>query len=265
MLATLLLEIVVSRLLSVVTWYHLSFVAISVAMLGAAAGAVAVFVAPDRFPPARSTRDLALWAGRFAVALPISHLLSLVIPMPGGQEWTAMDVVTLALVLGVIAAPFAFGGIVTTLALTRTHAPVGRLYAADLLGAAAGCLAAVLLLDHANLSTAAFAAAALAATGAICFRRAAGLRIGIAVPGGAGIGNRGRGRQRRRRATPCRLSQEPARLAPARVAQPVEQPRAHPGVRARRRPAVLLGPPLAPRPSPPTSRWCWSTARPAPR
>ena len=36
MLATLLLEIVDSRLLSVVTWYHLSFVAISVAMLGAA-------------------------------------------------------------------------------------------------------------------------------------------------------------------------------------------------------------------------------------
>ena len=52
MLSTLLLEIVVSRLLSVVTWYHLSFVAISVAMLGAAAGAVAVFAAPDRFRPA---------------------------------------------------------------------------------------------------------------------------------------------------------------------------------------------------------------------
>ena len=96
MLATLLLEIVVSRLLSVVTWYHLSFVAISVAMLGAAAGAVAVFVAPDRFPPARSPRDLALWAGRFALAIPVSHLLSLAIPMPSGQQWTAMDVVVLA-------------------------------------------------------------------------------------------------------------------------------------------------------------------------
>ena len=68
MLATLLLEIVVSRLLSVVTWYHLSFVAISVAMLGAAAGAVAVFAAPDRFRPDRTARDLAVWAGRFAVA-----------------------------------------------------------------------------------------------------------------------------------------------------------------------------------------------------
>ena len=183
MLSTLLLEIVVSRLLSVVTWYHLSFVAISVAMLGAAAGAVAVFAAPDRFRPDRTARDLAVWAGRFALAVPLSHLLSLAIPMPGGQEWTAMDVIVLALVLAVIAVPFAVSGIVTTLALTRTHAPVGRLYAADLIGAATGCLVAVWLLDHANLSTAAFAAGATGAAGAICFRRAAGLGTGRLAPG----------------------------------------------------------------------------------
>ena len=182
MLATLLLEIVDSRLLSVVTWYHLSFVAISVAMLGAAAGAVAVFVSPARFPLDDGPRQLATWAGRFAMVLPISHLLSLVIPMPDGQQWTSMDLVVLALSLGIIATPFALGGIVTTLALTRTHAPVGRLYAADLLGAALGCLAAVALLDATNLSAAAFAATAVAALGALAFRRAAGLSLGLAVP-----------------------------------------------------------------------------------
>lgn len=182
MLATLLLEIVDSRLLSVVTWYHLSFVAISVAMLGASAGAVAVFVSPARFPVADSRRQLALWAGRFAIVLPLSHLLSLAIPMPDGQAWTAMDLVVLALALGIVAAPFALGGIVTTLALTRTDAPVGRLYAADLLGAAIGCLAAVALLDATNLSAAAFAAAAFAALGALAFRRAAGMTLGLAVP-----------------------------------------------------------------------------------
>ena len=138
MLATLLVEIVDSRLLSVVTWYHLSFVAISVAMLGAAAGAVAVFVSPERFPEAAGSRQLAQWAGRFALAIPVSHLLSLAIPMPDGQHWTAMDLVVLTLSLAVVTAPFACGGIVTTLALTRTHAPVGRLYAADLFGAAIG-------------------------------------------------------------------------------------------------------------------------------
>ena len=99
MLATLLMEIVVSRLLSVITWYHLSFVAISVAMLGAAAGAVAVFVSPERFTPRHGARRSGGWAVRFAVALPVSHLLSLAIPMPAGQQWAAMDVVVLALAL----------------------------------------------------------------------------------------------------------------------------------------------------------------------
>lgn len=182
MLATLLVEIVDSRLLSVVTWYHLSFVAISVAMLGAAAGAVAVFVSPDRFPEADGPRQLAQWAGRFALAIPVSHLLSLAIPMPDGQHWTAMDLVVLTLSLAVVTAPFACGGVVTTLALTRTHAPVGRLYAADLFGAALGCLVAVALLDATNLSAVAFAATALAAAGAIAFRRAAGLRAGVLAP-----------------------------------------------------------------------------------
>ncbi|MGE0360733.1 MAG: spermidine synthase [Vicinamibacterales bacterium] len=182
MLATLLTELAVSRLLSVITWYHLAFVAIAVAMLGAAAGAVAVFVAPERFPPQRTATDLARWSGRFAIALSTAHLLSLVIPVPDGQQWRVMDLVALALVLTVITLPFALGGVVTTLALTRTTAPVGRLYAADLAGAAAGCLLAVLLLDRTNLSTVAFTASAVAAAGTLCFRRAAGLPPGRLAP-----------------------------------------------------------------------------------
>ncbi|MGD9902562.1 MAG: spermidine synthase [Vicinamibacterales bacterium] len=197
MLATLLTEIVVSRLLSVITWYHLSFVAISVAMLGAAAGGVVVFAAPERFRPEQTARDLAVWSARFALVLPLSHLLSLVIPLPGGQQWTTMDVVVLAVGLAVIATPFALGGVVTTLALTRTPAPIGRLYAADLLGAALGSVAAVVLLDATNLSTAALTASACAAVGALAFRRAAGLRSGVLVPAllavvvAAAVGNAG--------------------------------------------------------------------------
>ena len=42
--ATLLVEILSTRLLSVLTWYHLSFLAVSLAMLGMASGAVFVFL-----------------------------------------------------------------------------------------------------------------------------------------------------------------------------------------------------------------------------
>lgn len=180
--ATLLLEVVDGRFLSVVTWYHLSFLAISVAMLGMAAAAVAVFALPDRFPADDAATLLARWATRFAWSIPLSHLLSLAIPVPTGLQWTVMDVVALAVALAVLTAPFALSGVVTTLALTRSRSPVRTLYAVDLAGAALGCLGAVLLLEQTNLSAAVFAAAGAAGVAALCYRLAAGGAMGLAMP-----------------------------------------------------------------------------------
>ena len=70
-LATLLLELLDSRLLSVLTWYHLSFFAVSLAMLGMAAGAIFVFLAGDRFEGERLTTRLPRWTMGFALAIPI--------------------------------------------------------------------------------------------------------------------------------------------------------------------------------------------------
>src|SRR5215831_12249758 len=81
-LATLVLEILDGRLLSVVTWYHLSFLAVSLAMLGMAAGAVLVFLGGDAYRSASAPKTLARWASVFAVILPISHVVNLSIPLP---------------------------------------------------------------------------------------------------------------------------------------------------------------------------------------
>ena len=43
-LASLMLEIVQTRILSVVVWYHLAFLVISLAMFGLTAGAVGVYL-----------------------------------------------------------------------------------------------------------------------------------------------------------------------------------------------------------------------------
>ena len=48
-LATLILEILLTRITSVIAWYHLAFFVISLAMLGMTAGAVAVFLLPRFF------------------------------------------------------------------------------------------------------------------------------------------------------------------------------------------------------------------------
>src|ERR671915_378650 len=96
-LATLMLEVLDTRLLSVLTWYHLSFLAVSVAMLGMAAGAVMVFVAGDVFSPERATRSLPVAALVFAAALPISHIANLTIPFPSVRGGAPAELAALAI------------------------------------------------------------------------------------------------------------------------------------------------------------------------
>src|SRR5918994_1979130 len=83
----------------------------------------------------------------------------------------ALGIATLMLTV-----PFVIAGVVVTLGLTRTRAPIGVLYGADLIGAAAGCLAIIALLDLTDITSTAFATGAAAAIGAWCFARYAGRR-----------------------------------------------------------------------------------------
>src|SRR5262245_5573787 len=173
-LATLLLETLDARLLSVLTWYHLSFFAVSLAMLGMAAGAVFVFLHPESFSADRAPGALARTTFWFAVSVPVSHLLNLSIPIVPITEFSVMEVVSVASATFVLAVPFALSGVAVTIALTRCGGPIGRLYAFDLIGAAAGCAAVVPLLEYTNVSSAVFFAGASAAAAAFCFSHFAG-------------------------------------------------------------------------------------------
>lgn len=174
-LATLLVETLNARLLSVLTWYHLSFFAVSLAMLGMAGGAVHVFLRPDRYGPAEAPRALARVTFAFALSIPLSHLVTLVVPFTPVDELTVMDVLPVAVFTVVLAVPFVLSGVLVTLALTRLGGPIGRIYAWDLVGAALGCLSVIVLLEQLNLTSAFFAAGAAAAVAAWCFHRGAGL------------------------------------------------------------------------------------------
>ena len=61
-MATLMHEILLTRIFSVTLWYHFAFVAISVAMFGMTVGAVWVYLNPDRYPVERAPRQLATHA-----------------------------------------------------------------------------------------------------------------------------------------------------------------------------------------------------------
>ena len=173
-LATLSLEILDTRLLSVVTWYHLSFFAVSTAMFGMAAGAVRVYLGEDAFGGDAAPGALARYATLLAIAIPVSHLVNLVIPIPSGTGGpVAIATAVTALVLAV---PFYLSGVVVALCLTRIPGPSGLIYAVDLVGAALGAVAVLALFELGDITTGALVLGAVAAAGALCFHRFAGTK-----------------------------------------------------------------------------------------
>ena len=60
---------------------------------------------------------------------------------------TLTSAVAWSLLMGAMTVPYVFAGITVSLALTRSPFPVSLVYGVDLLGAALGCAAVVLVLD----------------------------------------------------------------------------------------------------------------------
>lgn len=134
--ATLALEVLDTRLLSVLTWYSLAFLVIAMGLSGLTAGAIAVYLRPERWGPEHLAASLSREARRFAWAVPASYVLLLVVPLRADPVLT-----TIALFLvfaGAIALPFFPAGAVVAAALSRSPFPIGRTYAVDLAGAALG-------------------------------------------------------------------------------------------------------------------------------
>src|SRR3989442_8991499 len=71
-MATLLFEILLTRIFSVTMWYHFAFMAISIAMFGMTLGALRVYRRPERYPQDRLVLDL----GSLALALAWSFVMS---------------------------------------------------------------------------------------------------------------------------------------------------------------------------------------------
>ena len=182
--AVLMFQIIETRILSVISWYYLSFFVISMAMFGLTAGAVWVYLKGERFSGASLSRDLAHYGSRFAVTTLASLLIQLnvrlafiqtgdlVAALFAGLHWAV-------LVVG-IAVPFFYAGVVVSLALTRSPFPIGRVYGVDLLGAAVGCLGALALLNLTDGPSAVLWVSAIAALGASLFPLS---RDGVEGPG----------------------------------------------------------------------------------
>jgi len=171
-MSTLMLQIIQTRILSVVSMYYLAFLSISMAMLGMTAGAILVYFKLSKITPANVASYLSLVSTAYALAILLCFLLQLASPLPLVKVGTLLVIWLKVLIL--LTAPFAVAGVAVSLALTRSPFPVGITYGVDLLGAACGCLAVPLLLNFVDAASAVFFVAALAGLAGLCFRAAHG-------------------------------------------------------------------------------------------
>lgn len=135
------LQVLLPRVFSVLLWYHLGFLAVSLAMLGFAAGGrlVAASAARSGQPGGRLPR--ALLGAAAGLAIPAALVIVLRLPLETSEllEQPLM-LASLAGMVLVIAVPFLLLGTLLCSALDAGRQQLGRVYGAGFLGGAAGAL-----------------------------------------------------------------------------------------------------------------------------
>jgi hypothetical protein len=157
--SSLMYEVVLTRLLSVICWYYLAFVSVAMAMFGMTAGALAVHLRPSFFARDNLPRRLYQSVLAMAISMPVS--LMLVLAIPPAITGVLESVISFLLFSSVIAVPFFFSGVGVCISVTRMQMPVGRVYFVDLVGATLGCVGAVGLLSLIDAPSAFFAISAI--------------------------------------------------------------------------------------------------------
>ncbi|MCF6177838.1 MAG: hypothetical protein L3J63_00405 [Geopsychrobacter sp.] len=167
-MATLMYELLLTRIFSVLMWYHFASMAISLALFGLGASALLVYLRPRWFAEEKEQLP-----GLFALAAGLSTLLLFAVfllfradpqfgfrvlsffhqpfyqPFQQGnvrQSIAMGQIFLLTLLYLATALPFFFSGLTVTLLFRRYHRQIGRLYFFDLLGAGTGCLLIILVL-----------------------------------------------------------------------------------------------------------------------
>lgn len=163
-MATLMYEILLTRIFSVIMWYHFAFMAVSVAMFGMTVGAILVYLFPSKFAASRVCLLLAVNSWLFALSMLISFVIEISIPVYISEITT---LVSFTYVITLI--PFIFSGICVSLVLTRFPGQLSKLYATDLAGAAVGCVLLIYLLKFTDGPTAVIALSAIVSISAVLF------------------------------------------------------------------------------------------------
>lgn len=162
--ATLLLELALTRVFSVVLFYHFAFLVISIALLGLGAGGVFAYVRREQLAK-WDTRPLAARLC-FINGILVFVVLLAVLLTPVSLQLNLRNFYKLTIIYLATAVPFFFTGLLFACVFARERHRISQLYGADLMGGAIACLAVVPLLNLMGGPNAIIFAAAMMAVAA---------------------------------------------------------------------------------------------------
>jgi SAM-dependent methyltransferase len=178
--AALLLELALTRLFSVVLFYHFAFLAISIALLGLGAGGVFAHLRKNRLARFETRSLISRLCVANAIVIPI--VLEVVLHVPVSLEFSRANLLRLTALYLASAEPFFITGLQFSIVFARESRYIPRLYGADLAGGAMACLGVVPLLNWlGGPNTVLFAAVMAAVAGAVWSVTAASRKVAIAL------------------------------------------------------------------------------------
>ena len=164
-LSILILELALTRIFSFISFHHLTYLVISIAMLG--------FGAAGTYLTIRRTDDNTTTSGEFlarnAWLFGLSTIAAVVLipriyfyPMDIVLHQDYSNLLSLLIIVFLTAVPFFFGGTCIGYIISHAGSAINLVYFADLVGAAIGCLLALVLINNLGGIATCFATASMA-------------------------------------------------------------------------------------------------------
>ena len=162
---SLLLEVALTRLFSVVLYYNFAFLAISLAMLGLGAGGVFSYLRRDWLAQWNLRKLASVICALNSAAVLFSLWTALCTPVL--LEFELGNMLRLSAIYFSASIPFFFTGLLFSLVFARESKTVSFLYSADLIGGSLACLAVVPFLNKLGAPNAVICAALATALAAV--------------------------------------------------------------------------------------------------
>src|SRR4051812_24427318 len=160
-------ELSLTRIFSVTMYYHFAFLAISIALFGLSASGVYVFLRREAWRDV-ATESLLAWHA-FAYTIVTAAALIVLVRLRVGLNYSPSNIALMCVMYLLSALPFFAGGAAISIAISRLTGSVNAIYAADLLGAGAGCLLLMPALNQFGAPGAIVISSLLGLVAASCF------------------------------------------------------------------------------------------------